>query len=50
MRDQLFAIGNAIRAGLLPDARLENLLGPAAADTQDAFDGGPIDPGVGKCA
>jgi len=43
-----FAVGHPARADLPSHARGEELLGAAAADAKQAFDGGTVDPGVGQ--
>jgi hypothetical protein len=46
--EELVARGEAARAGLKRHAGREDLLGAAAADLEDAFDGGAVDPGLGQ--
>jgi hypothetical protein len=46
--EELVAMGEAARTGLERDAGGEELLGAAAADLEDTFDGGAIDPGLGQ--
>jgi hypothetical protein len=48
MRDEVFAVGESVGADLERDAGSEELLGAAAADAEEAFDGGAVDPGLGE--
>ncbi|HMF77760.1 MAG TPA: hypothetical protein VK604_19040, partial [Bryobacteraceae bacterium] len=48
MGNKQFPVGEAIGADLERDAGGEDLLGAAAADAEQAFDGGAIDPGLGQ--
>ncbi len=50
MGDQLFAVRHTVAAGLLAHTGLQDLLGPASAHAEHAFQGGAIHPGVGKPA
>jgi hypothetical protein len=46
--DENLAIRQTVRAHVVRDAGGEELLGAAAADAEDRFDGGAVDEGAGK--
>jgi hypothetical protein len=48
VRDQALAVGDAVGTDLMGDDGLEDLLGAPAADAEEFFQGGAVDPGVGK--
>lgn len=46
--DEPLAVGDGVGADLVGTAQAEDLLGPAPADAQEIFQGGPVDPWVGQ--